>query len=93
MRRPNAKSRMRCEKLTKAMCQEKCIGQKLTDIFSGWITQVQFKADSEVEESVEVEESEVVGMEDIRMTGGTQLSAMEVNKEEEDEVIVVEEVK
>ena len=47
----------------------------------------------EAEESAEAEESEVVGTEDIGTTGGTQSSVMEVNKEEDDEVIVVEEVR
>ena len=41
----------------------------------------------------EGEGSEAVGTEDVGMTGGTQLSAMEVNKEGEDEVVVVVEVK
>ena len=41
---------------------------------------------------MEGEESEVVGTEDVGVTGGTQSSAMEVNEEEE-EVRVVGEVK
>ena len=52
----------------------------------GWLTQAEF------EEDLEVEESKAVGTEDVGMTGGTQSSVMEVD-EEEDEVVVVEEVK
>ena len=54
---------------------------------------MQLEANLEVEENVEAEGSEVVGMENVRMTGGTQLSVMEINEEEKDEVIVVEETK
>ena len=67
--------------------------EKLTKFLEGKITQAQIKADSEAEQSTEAEESEAVKMEDVATTGGTQSSAMEVNEEEEDEVIIVEEVK
>ena len=76
------------KRLTKAMWWEKQLDQKLTDILAGWITQAEFEADLEVEESMEVEQSEVVGT-----TGGTQSSATEVDQEEEEEVVMVEEVK
>ena len=42
---------------------------------------------------VEAEGSEAIGTEEFGTMGGTQLSAMEVDKEGEDEVVVVEEVK
>ena len=41
----------------------------------------------------EAEEREAVRMEDHGMMGRTQSSAIEVDEEEEDEVVVVEEVK
>ena len=67
--------------------------EKLTKFLEGQITQAQLKADSEAEQSAEAEESKAVKMEDVGTTGGTQSSVMEVNEEEEDEVIIVEEVK
>ena len=48
---------------------------------------------SQAEEMVEAEGSEAIGMEELGMTGGTQSSAMEVDEEGEDEVVVIEEVK
>ena len=57
------------------------------------MSQEALEVDSEAEEMGEAEESEAIGMEEVGTTGGTQLSAMEVDEEEEDEVVVVEEVK
>ena len=84
---------LRWEKVTKAMWQEKWVDEKLTEFLEGQITQAPLEADSEVEQSAEAEDSEAVEMENVGMTGGTQLLAMEVDEEEEDEVIIVEEVK
>ena len=63
------------------------------EVLEGQLTQVVLEVDSEVEEMGEIDKSEAVGTEDLGMMGGTQSSAMEVDKEEEDEVVVVEEVK
>ena len=93
MRRPNTKSRMRHDKVMKVMWWEKWVDEKLTEFLEGRITQVQLEADSEAEQSVEGEESEVVGMEDAGATGGTQSLVMEVNEEEEVVVVVMEEEK
>ena len=57
------------------------------------MSQAELEIDSEAEEMVEAEESEAVGMEEFGTTGGTQSSAMEVDEEGEDEVVVIEEVK
>ena len=84
---------LRWEKVTKAMWQEKWVDEKLTEFLEGWITQAQLEANLEVEQSMEAEESEAVETEDVRTTGGTQSSAMEVEEEEEDKVVIVEEVK
>ena len=54
------------------------------------MSQEALEFDLEAEEMGEGEGSEAIGMEDVGMTGGTQSSAMEVNKEGEDEVVVVE---
>ena len=81
------------EKMTKVARQDERVGEKLMELLAGWITQEVFQEDLEAEEIVEVEESEAMGTEDFGMTSGTQLSAIEVNEEEEDEVVVVEEVK
>ena len=59
----------------------------------GWLSLEALEVDSEVEEMGEAEESEAIGTEEVGTTSGTQLSAMEVDKEGEDEVVVVEEVK
>ena len=45
------------------------------------------------EEMGEAEGSEAIRMEEVGVTGGTQSSAMEVDEEGEDEVVVVERVK
>ena len=84
---------LRQEKVMKAMWREKWVDEKLTEFLEGWITQVQLEANLEVEQSMEAEESEAVETEDVRTTGGTQSSAMEVEEEEEDKVVIVEEVK
>ena len=57
------------------------------------MSQVELEIDLEVEEMGEAEGSEAVGTEDVGMTGGTQSSAMEVDEEGEDEVVMVEEAK
>ena len=48
---------------------------------------------SQAEEMVEAEGSKAIGTEEFGTTGGTQSSAMEVDEEGEDEVVVIEEVK
>ena len=71
---------------------DKRVGEKLTELLAGQITQEEFQEDSEAEEIMAGEESEVMGMEGV--TGGTQSSVMEVDEEEnDDKVVVVEEVK
>ena len=72
------------------MKQDKQLEDKLMELLEGQLTQAVFKDDSKVEEMGEVEESEAVGKEDVGTTGGTQSLAMEVNKEEEEVVVVVE---
>ena len=80
------------EKVLRVANQDKWFKDKLTELLEGGMTQAAFKKDSEAEEMVEVEESEGMGMEDVGTTGGTQSSAMEV-EEEENEVVMVGEVK
>ena len=79
--------------MARAVKRDRRLEEKLTAVLEGWLTQVELEIDSEAEETGEAEGSEVVGMEEVGMMGGTQSSAMEVDKEEEDEVVVVEEVK
>ena len=81
------------EKLARAAKRDRQLEEKLTAVLEGWMSQAELEIDSEVEEMVEAEGSKAIGTEDIGTTGGTQLSAMEVDKEGEDEVVVVEEVK
>ena len=81
------------EKLKRAAKRDKRLEDKLTEVLEGQMTQEAFERDSETEEVGEAEGSEAIGMEDFGTMGGTQLSAMEVNEEEEDEVVVVEEIK
>ena len=81
------------EKMMKVVKWDKRLGEKLMEPLVGQIMQEAFQHNSEAEETGEVEESKVMGMEDVGMTGGTQSSAMEVDEEEEDEGVVVEEVK
>ena len=57
------------------------------------MSQVELEIDSEAEEMVEAEGSEAIGTEESGTTGGTQSLGMEVDKEGEDEVVVVKEVK
>ena len=54
------------------------------------MSQVELEINSKADEMVEAEGSEAVSTEDVGMTGGTQSSAMEVDEEGEDEVVVVE---
>ena len=74
------------EKLARAAKRDRRLEEKLTVVLEGRLSQ-------EVEEMGEAEESEAIRTEEVGTTGGTQLSAMEVDKEGEDEVVVVEEVK
>ena len=73
--------------------QDRQLKEKLMEVLEGWLTQAELEIDSEAEEMGEAEESEVVGTEEPGTMGGTQSSAMEVDEEEEDKVVVVEEVK
>ena len=81
------------EKLARAVKQDSQLEEKLTEVLEGQLTQAELEIDLEVKEMGEAEESEVVGTEELGMMGGTQSSAMEVDEDEEDEVVVVEEVK
>ena len=67
--------------------------KKLMEVLEGQLTQAELEINSEAEEMGEAEESEVIGTEEIGTTGGTQSLVMEVDEEEQDEVVVVEEVK
>ena len=62
-------------------------------MLEGRLSQEALEVDSEAEEMGDPEGSEAVGMEEFGTTGGTQSSAMEVDEEGEDEVVVVEEAK
>ena len=73
--------------------QDRRLEEKLTAVLEGQLSQEALEFNLEAEEMGEGEGSEAIGMEEVGTTGGTQLSAMEVDKEEEDEVVVVEEVK
>ena len=81
------------EKLVRAAKRDRQLKEKLTVVLEGWMSQVELEIDSEVEEMVEAEGSEAVGMEELGTMGGTQSSAMEVDKEGEDEVVVAKEAK
>ena len=81
------------EKLAKAAKRDRQLEEKLTAVLEGRMSQAELEIDSEAEEMVEAEGSEAVGMEEFGTTGGTQSSAMEVDEEGEDEVVVVEEAK
>ena len=81
------------ERLARVVRQDRWLEEKLTEVLEGRLTQAELEIDSEAEEMGEAEESEVVGTEEIGMMGGTQSLAMEVDEEEQDEVVVVEEVK
>ena len=69
------------EKLVRAAKRDRQLEEKLMAVL---------EIDSEVEEMAEAEGSNAVRMEDVGMTGGTQSSAMEVDEEGKDEVVVVE---
>ena len=77
------------ENLVRVAKRDRWLEEKLTVVLEGRLSQDALEVDSEVEDMGEAEESEAVGMEEVWMTGGTQSSAMEVDKEEEDEVVVV----
>ena len=81
------------KKMVRAAKRDRWLEEKLTVVLEGRMSQAELEIDSEAEEMVEAEGSEAVGMEEFGMTGGTQSSAMEVDKEGEDEVVVVEEAK
>ena len=81
------------KKLVRAVKQDRWLEEKLMEVLEGRLSQAALEVDSEVEEMGEMDESEVIGTEDIGIMGGTQSSVMEVDKEEEDEVEVVEKVK
>ena len=80
------------EKLARVAKQDRQLEEKLTAVLEGQLSQEALEFNLEAEEMGEGEGSEAVGMEEVGTTGGTQSSAMEVDEEEEDEV-VVEEVK
>ena len=81
------------KKLARVAQWDKRLEEKLMEVLEGQLSQVALVVDLEVEEMGEAEGSKAVRTEDIGTTGGTQSSVMEVDKEEEDEVVVVEEVK
>ena len=81
------------EKLARVARWDKRLEEKVMEVLEGWLTQVALEVDSEAEEMGEAEGSEAVRMEDFGMIGGTQSSAMEVDEEGEDKVVVVEGVK
>ena len=81
------------EKLARAVKRDRRLEEKLTVVLEGRLSQEALEVDSEAEEMGEAEESEAVRTEEVGMTGGTQSLAMEVDKEGEDEVVVIEEVK
>ena len=78
------------EKLARAAKRDRRLEEKLMAVLEGWMSQAELEIDSEAEEMGQAEESEVVGTEEVGTTGGTQSSAMEVDEEGEDEVVVVE---
>ena len=74
------------EKLARAVKRDRWLEEKLTAVLEGQLNQEALEVNSEAEEMGEAEGSESIGMEDVGTAGGTQLSAMEVNEEGEDEV-------
>ena len=70
--------------------RDRQLKEKLMAVLEGRMSQAELEVNLEAEEMAEAEGSEAVRMEDVGTTGGTQLSAMEVNEEGEDEVVVVE---
>ena len=81
------------EKLARAAKRDRCLEEKLMAVLEGRMDQAELEVDSEAEETVEAEGSKAVGTEEYGTMGGTQSSAMEVDEEGEDEVVVVKEVK
>ena len=81
------------EKLARVAWQNKWLEEKLMEVLEGQLSQATLEVNLEVEEMGEAEGSEAVGTEDIGTTGGTQSLAMEVDEEEQNEVVVVEEIK
>ena len=81
------------EKMARAAKRDRRLEEKLTAVLEGRMSQAELENDSEAEEMVEAEGSEIIGMEEFGTTGGTQSSAMEVDEEGEDEAVVVEEAK
>ena len=79
------------EKLARAAKRDRRLEEKLTVVLEGRMNQAELEIDSEAEEMVEAEGSEAIGMEEFGTTGATQSSAMEVDEEGEDEVVVIEE--
>ena len=79
------------EKLARAAKRDRWLEEKLTAVLEGRLSQEALEVDSEAEEMGDPEGSEAVGTEEFGTTGGTQSSAMEVDEEGEDEVVVVEE--
>ena len=79
------------EKLARAAKRDRRLEEKLMAVLEGRMSQAELEIDSEVEEMGEAEGSEAIGTEEVGTTGGTQSSAMEVDEEGEDEVVVVEE--
>ena len=75
------------------MKRDRRLEEKLTAVLEGRLSQEALEVDSEAEEMGDPEGSEAVGTEEFGTTGGTQSSAMEVDEEGEDEVVVVEETK
>ena len=80
------------KRLARAAKRDRRLEEKLMAVLEGCLSQEALEVDLEAEEMGEGEESEAVGTE-VGMTSGTQSSAMEVDEEEEDEVVVVEQVK
>ena len=81
------------EKLARAAKRDRRLEEKLMAVLEGQLSQEALEVDSEAEEMGDPEGSEAVGTEEFGTTGGTQSSAMEVDEEGEDEVVVVEETK
>ena len=81
------------EKLARAAKRDRQLEEKLMVVLEGQLTQAELEVNSKAEEMGEGEESEAIRTEEVGTMGGTQSSAMEVDKEVEDEVVVVEEAK
>ena len=79
--------------MARAMKRDRQLEEKLTAVLEGRLTQAELEVNLEVEEMGEAEGSEAVRTEEVGTTGGTQSLVMDVDKEGEDEVVVVVEVK